>query len=607
MFFGLLLIFLSFSSIPSTHSLEYIENDYQSGLMFQKVSNARVTYDSFTLLYHADLTHFFEIRAHIWDLRETIRRICWVEESNFCDILRLNNERRLGKVDRDLADINLYQLKQNTRPKRAISFAVAAGIISGFIGLITAGQAAYYGSQISKLETDYSVLKKIDTDGLLFMRQNIITEKQAYIDIRNITDQMLDRIKNISNENLEWFTRGTREFVINRLMQIINHWFMEHADVSELILTHLHSAIYGKYSHLIPVSQFHLDLIEIEKQLSDHQQLPINIHTENPLNIFKFSTTKTTIYENRLLIEITIPKMDRESYILYKIIPIPILAEGFLNIIIPSMEYILIDQSSANFIPIFRDEISNVPSNTNGEKIISPQNNIYHDYKDSCEMTLKLNPHDGNFKELCNFRPIPSTNYFIVLDSFNKFFLSLSKPTSLVEFCPGKSIQPKRITKSGFLTLSENCKIKTDKITLRPRINTIYDSHTDIELVPVITNFTSNMVGDLVKKFSTPEHLESPEPSILIDEHIKDFDNLADEADFLIAQISDKQITENTYKERISHNFFIVIGIVLLFFIGMSLFAYYLYAKFYNVKTWIRLANKFEPTVDIPLQDISKA
>lgn len=572
------------------YSMEFSENNYQSGLMFQGVSNARVTYDSFTLLYHADLEHFFEIKNHLEFLQARLIRICRIENTNYCDILLLTMLRRFGKMERNLADIDLYQIKTSSRPKRSIVATI--GLVTGFIGLITTAQAVYYGHQIDKLKSNYFVLKKINADYLLFMRQNIITEKGAYTEIKRVTDGLMNNFKKMNDVDLEWHTRGTREFIINRIVQIMNHWFLEHEDASELILTHLHSAIYGKYSHLIPVSQFKVDLIEIEKQLSEQQQLPINIHTDNPLNIFKFSTTRASIYENRLLIEITIPKMDRELFTLYKVIPIPIFSEGFLNIIIPSMEYVLVDQSTANFIPITEDEISNVPSNMNLEKIISPKSNIFHDYKDSCEMSLRLNPHGNNFKDLCNFRTIPSTNYFIVLHSFNKCFLSLAKSTSLIEFCPNKPIQSKRITKSGFLTLSENCRVQTDKITLRPRINTVVDTHFDIELVPDSANLTSNILGDLTRNISRPEDLHSPEPSILIDNHIEKFNDLADEADLLMEQISDKNIFEESYRERIKHNLFIVVGILIIFFICIFVLVYYLYMKFYNIKTWVRLANK---------------
>lgn len=179
------------------------------------------------------------------------------------------------------------------------------------------------------------------------------------------------------------------------------------------------------------------------------------------------------------------------------------------------------------------------------------------------------------------------------MGSFNKFSISITKPTNLIEFCPGKTIQPRRITKSGFLTLSENCRIQTDKITLRPRINTRINSSYEIELIPDITNFTTNLANELIRNFTTPIRMHSPEPSILIDEHLTDFDNLADEADVLISQFYDQQVMDESYSQRITHNLIIVIGIIMVLFISLTLFGHCLYRKFYNINTWIHLASKF--------------
>lgn len=588
--FKIISLLISFLFIPAANTMEFVENDYQSGLVFQKVSDARITYDSFALVYHADLNTYFEIKETILECYKGLKRFCKFQ-GGYCDISFMTIDRRLANLDKNEADVNLYRSSAQTRQKRFAPLLLAAG--GTFIGLINAIQAQIYGREIRNLKADHSLLTKIQHDGLVFLKENIVTSRNATLYLKGVTQVLLSDFNQMHLKVIESHTRETRYFFITRMEQLMNLWFMEHEHVSELILNHLHSAMYGRFSHLIPVNQFSNDLIEIERLLTDQQKLPINIHAENPLNIFKFATTKAAIYDSKLLIEISIPKMDRELYTLFKIIPIPIHSNGFMNIIIPSMDHVLIDQSTANFIPITNGEFENAPSNTNGEKIISPNSNIFHDFRDSCEMSLKLNFHANNIKDQCNIRTIPISNYFISISSHNKYFISLSKPTTLIEFCPRKPIFSNRITSSGFLTLSEDCKIQTDKITLRPRIKTIFEDHTEIKLFANLSQITFDVLAEKLQNVSEPTELHSPESSLLIDNYIDNFDDLANRADQLIEQISDRNTFNDIYQSKIKHNFFIVVGILSILLFLIIFIGYYLHSKFYNIKTWVNLANRF--------------
>lgn len=84
------------------------------------------------------------------------------------------------------------------------------------------------------------------------------------------------------------------------------------------------------------------------------------------------------------------------------------------------------------------------------QMIISPNNPIFHDFRDNCEMSLKLNYHGDNVSKFCYIRTIPTTNYFISLGSPSEYFISLANPTTLLEICTDKPIFSKRITSSGF-------------------------------------------------------------------------------------------------------------------------------------------------------------
>lgn len=564
-------ILLSLLSLPMTFPLEFEENDYQGGLIFQNVSNARVTYDNFVVVYYTDLSPLFTLKTKISEISEQLGRFCPYLNGH-CDVREMAIDRRMFMLTKNEENIN--------------SFEVGSQLHDNVTNVMA---AIRYGREIENLSDDYSelIVGKFDHDGLLFLKQNNIIDKEVYEQLYAATDRLVADVGSKTYQVIRDMTQATRNTFIASLHEMSSNFLVEHEYASGLILDHLHSAMYGRFAHLFPINDFKTDLIEIETMLDDHQQLPINIQVDNPLNILKYSTIKASVYNKRLLIEVTIPKMVGERYTLYKIIPIPIRSKDFLSIIFPSTEHILIDQSSSNYIPIAQDELAMAPFNLKGEKMITPKSNIFHDPRNSCEITVKLNSHDENLKNLCNFRTIPITNYFIVLNSVNKYFFSISKPINLIEFCPNKQIFSKRITSPGFLTLTENCRIRTNKINLRFEAATTTKNHTELEL---FANLSSIAFDALQKRWNNIEHLISSSPSILIDNHLEDYEELADQIDALIQQISDQNTLDELYATKTKHNFYMVIGAILFLFIILFICAFCLHKQFCDQKISTALA-----------------
>lgn len=366
--FKFLTIILLFA--PAFNSLEFVENQCQSGLIFQKISNARITYDNFILVYHADLQSYFDIKDKILECYNELRRYCDIQIKH-CDIIYTTIDRRLSILDTFEGDIKLYQIKSPNREKRWIK-PEGTSVSSISIGFLDAIKARQYRRAINRIQAiDYSKLSMVQNDNL-FIKENIIIQKSVTLDLYEATRTLIAQLHRYSWQNIVDQTDAYRYFLIEKMQRLINHWFVEHEFASNIILDHLQAAMYSEFSQLISTSEIKMDLMEIEQLLSGQQKLPINIDDENALNIFKFAITKSIIYESKLFIEITIPKTDREQYTLYKIIPIPTHSNGFINIIIPSMEYVLIDGSTANFIPATRQEFENAPINSKMKKIVSP-------------------------------------------------------------------------------------------------------------------------------------------------------------------------------------------------------------------------------------------
>lgn len=494
------LLALFLIGVPISGALKFDEQPVSSGLIFKELSKARVTYDSFVIVYHANLTDFFNIKNVVNEALDALIRPCSSVERVPCELELAAIKRQLSFMEQDELEINLFATNR-TRQKRAIEFI--GSFFSWAFGLVDADQAREYDKNINELRTSQDKLFKIQAKGLLFLKENIIVNQESLTKLSNYTAARLEALK----ETHKMVSVQVREIQIDTLIKTIRVWVEEHRQIAKQILRHLEGAIYGKISQLIPPKQFFRDLMQIEHQLPENQKLPIHIHRDNPMTIFKYSTTRATLYNMRLLIEITIPRVDRELYVIYKIIPIPVMVNDFVKIIIPSMTHVLFDQQNAGFIPISEQEFTNAKDNNAGEKIITPFENMHHDYKDSCEMNLLLNPSQESFLQLCNIKTIPTTNYIIPLHEQDQYYMSIFNKMNAIEFCMGKTINKHSFVNPGILTLTDGCRVRTDKITIRPRIKTRIESGKEI---PLITNMHNISINSFLANINdSQQHLDS--------------------------------------------------------------------------------------------------
>lgn len=572
-------------------AMEFEKRNNQSGLVFKEISKTKISYDSFVLVYHVNLTDYFEIENKIIHCIGELGKIC-KHQGTFCDILRVQAERKLHMLEQDEINIKLYEISEGNRNKRHPALAAAAIFTSVAFGLIDGITLRKYDGMIRGLRTDYEILRRIDVEKTVFLKENLLTNKNTFKFLTNLTLGLTDQFNTETDNFYKDLSAVNRELIISKLVELISIWIDEHKYLSDSILTHLENILYGKLSRIIPFVTFQQDLKEIEKMLPNHQKLPINIYKENPLSIFKYTSTRTSIFNKRLYIEIAIPKVDNEIYNLFKIIPIPIRVDDFLLIIIPSMDYVLIDENHKSFIPLTCEEVNENSLQHNTGAIITPNDNVYHNFHDNCEMSLLIDQNPKDIKKLCNVRNLPLANYFISLGSFNQYFISISKPATLIETCEKKPINRKTITKSGILTLTDNCLIRTNKITLRSRVRTRMEHNGELEILTGLDNTTFNYAIQNITQFTKPEHLQYSQSSILIDDHIKEFNSLADNADEIMEKLAFNNKFDDIYQDKIQNNFFIILGMIsftAIIFIGCSI---YIYKKFYNLKTWTGLAGR---------------
>lgn len=514
-------------------SLNFTTREINSGLIFKHLSNVEVSYESFTLIYYTNLTEYLDLKEKIKSCYDAFVSIKAQTVSNeFVGYTRRSLYRQLmNSMERSELEISTYviptHLIPQKREKRAIEFIGA--IFNWAFGLMDAESAREVDRKISATQSAVNELRNLGLTVTTFAKENLLTTKDKLKKLASRVNEIVHNLNALNRGVEASMSVNSLVIEIDAMIQIL---YNEHQFLTNQILKLLQGATMGQITHLVPLETLSEDLINLEKTLPDKLKLPINVYKENPLNIFKFSTTRAAIYQNRMLIEINIPRIDRESYSAYEIIPIPIKMNNITSVILPSISHILINENNSDYIPIEKSEYTLAISNFHGTKIIRPHNNIFHDYNYNCEMNIFLNSSIPMESELCNIKPIPNSNIFIPINHVDFYFISLSSPISVHEFCYGRIMQNHVFNSSGFLTIPENCRINTKFITIRPKISSRIEK---TSIIPLSSNFTSNLtLEDSLKTYNTKlQHISTSPviPEILIYDISSDFNKLIEKAD----------------------------------------------------------------------------
>lgn len=595
----LLLQLLSFHLIGSLKYTE--ENSGHSGLVFVKLSDAKISYDTFTVIYHIDLKHYFKIIGILKNYINNAETACSQLTNNTCSLIIETLKIQMMYMLRDEIDVNAYQQNEiysssttKSRRKRALEFVGSA--YHWMFGLMDADTARAYDEKINSIIHENERIKFVLQNNTVFIKETIGYLNHSFTDIENQMQNIKDKIHAIHlhfNAFENALNKVHLQIEILKIEAVFQNLIREHKTISALLLKSLENAISGKINQLIPIDKLERDLLTIHKNIAMSQMLPINFKVENPLSIFKYSKTSASLYGKRFFLEITIPIIERQQYTVFEIIPIPIKIENRTVIINPEMRFVLINTKSSEYIPITKSELDNANINSNNEKIIIPLENSYLDTSHNCEMTIFLAPRKNTISNICEIKILPSMNYFVSINHNNIFYVTISKPVTLIEHCSGKQIKSYDLFYDGKLILESGCRVSTDKISIRPRTNYKFISENEIILSNLTQNISLKAFSEKIvhlKNISFPEF----ENDVIIKDYSIDFQKLASQADKLIEQATWKSNIEEIHYDNINRSYFIywVIGIVVVVLIILGvIFGLYIYLKFYNIDTWIKLSN----------------
>lgn len=578
------------STLLLVGALKYTDEINNLGLNFIEIGKAKVSYDTYTLVYHIDLREFIDLRERVENYTAKIGSKCIEfdqdDEGKICIRIIQSLRNEIAYMYTDEQNIMAYQ-QSNTHSvhKRAIEWM--GSVLHWATGVMDAKTARKYDTHINKIVNETSRLSKMQNEQLILIRETIETMDNKFRESQQEFNFFLNRIK-------PWLVKLGYEVELIGIHTTLQSLINEHQRIAFKILRSLENAKANTIDHLIPAKSLAKDLLSIEKSLRVSQMLPVNCNLENPLSIFKYSKTAATIYNNRLLLELQLPIIEREQYIIYEIIPIPNFINNKTIMIKPSTNYLLINTGMSEYIPISESELHRGHTDFHDEKVITPHENAHMDFSDSCETSIYLAPKENVISKSCDIKFIPTMNYFIPINHNNIYYVTIFKPITVLETCAGGQINSYDLTRSGRMILQDGCQVSTDKINIRPRVNYRLESKSELP----ISNRTLKITLDaFTQKTDSLKNITLPafDKDIIITDYSIDLDRLATQADKLIEESRWKSKIEEIHYDSVgrSNVIYWIIGIVVIIIIIVGvLLVIYAYYKFYNINTWVSLVNR---------------
>lgn len=305
-------------------------------------------------------------------------------------------------------------------------------------------------------------------------------------------------------------------------------------------------------------------------QIDKNQALPTQLKNNGLYDIKKFVTTRATLFNEKIFMEISIPVVDRREYTLYKAIPTPAKINDHNFIQTPNSKYFLLNKQHNYYIPMTETDLRSCLNFDENTLICKPVSPVYHNPNTVCELATFNNESADSISKLCTFENVPKSNYVIQINEQDKYFVSIFTPISVVNSCGDGRVEMHKIIESGILTVEPDCIISTDEFQIRPHEHK-YFNNTKI-IIP--KNDLNGLTFEKYKNrnFTTPTN----RGTVMIQDYEREFGELIDGANAMLERESEDVKFERINYDTMTHSYamMIIFSIVILLAAGTAFIIY---------------------------------
>lgn len=468
----------------------------QSGIILTKISDIAVSTKNWDICIFYDLHTFKEESRRIRSLSATLNRLCEKINgtSNIC--ILVINQLKLHEIHAKNREsiIDTYNSGQS-RSRRA-PLEIIGSFSKSLFGILDAESAKEYNSQIAALKENADYQFELSKKQTTLIENTILSQNQAVsqlqADLISLNAQISKLTSGMNNElnELHLLTR------FNTVATACTLMIMHHDEVSGQIIRILTGILHGKATDLIASDIFRNILKNISYSLPPHETLPINIHRENPMKILQACTIKSTLFDDKIMMEIAVPIVPTLQSILFDALPVPFRSTNGTTIYSNIQPKFITNAEHTTIAYISNKAIDDCFTIDN--KKICHMQHAFATSNENCELAF-FNAHkNAEALSKCVKAQIPSTNYITKLWPKNKFFAYVSNPYTLRVLCNNDE-RLMTIAKNGYLSVDDGCSAISPHFTI---IGTHSEPAHSVTILPPLPSFDASINEFNATKFT---------------------------------------------------------------------------------------------------------
>lgn len=454
--------------LQAQEGFEFREMEVKTGIIFAPTSTAQLAYDEFTLVYHFELRQYYDNVEMAETCISQLDKLCRTYKElqpMDCKIYMGHAKNQLATIMTDREIIESLNMGENRRKRRGLVNVIGSAE-SYLFGTLSANDGEKYNMEIQNLKEGNRHHNELLEKQVMIMEKLVRTTNTSMEQINSKFSEMESVLHEITTHKVE----EDVEVAFAYLATLSGILFMEIDETSRDLKSLLTHATRGAAIDFIAKTQLGENLKTIQNTLKQEKQLPIDANTDNPYSIYRSTVIRTSLHNKRVLIELSIPILDREIFQIYEAIPIPSKLGNGLGTLKVTSQWFLTNTDKTKYIPISQEELNTCFQMTGQKSICKHRGLVFGNKNEICELSILEDPYSSQIPESCEFYQVPTRNYFINLQDSDSFYCKVASEPNPVVICDNGTT--KKLEKSGILKLQKNCHLRNGDSTLKAGITT---------------------------------------------------------------------------------------------------------------------------------------
>lgn len=444
------------------HALTPFNNN--QSIYFDKISNMHLVRDEWKLIVYYNMDPYQQGLELFEKYINHLDKICMqIQRKTQCDVALL----QLRHSMTELEYYNCMLLGQQpdvrgTRHRRGLINGVGY-VARSLFGVLDDEFAEQYKKDIQLLRDNQKHL------ALLWRNQTSVVEGEYNLLKR--VEEAMDKQHKRFNQHINYLEKAANSMRkdINDL-EIMNDFIMS-STIANSILANLKSiqetlldTITDTHNgmsniHLLTPEQIRNELNIISGQISKELTIPIENIQADLHNLYHLLKIRAKMTKEYFIFEIKIPMITRDTFEIYKIIPIPQQVKNDMVTLVPVADYLAINIHKDSYLPMTLNDVQRCLQYDMVTHLCQLQRPIYNMKSDDnlCIKDQALN-HCKTKTERCE-------NRWIELSKINNYLFFCCGQCTIRIIC-GHQVTAERLRLAGIISVSNDCVIKDEHFTI---------------------------------------------------------------------------------------------------------------------------------------------